>query len=185
VRVSGFARFLPLSQREPADESGVSGDRRAALADVVAAAADLLAEASAPAAAAERFLDVGGLRADDRARHAAPGERVRAVATAVRAGRRRSIRALARAVRAQLELARDLGRPPRIDPFVAGAAALYACTTAPGDRRAVVRGHTVRATDADWAFGRGPVLAGRSVDIAAFLLGVSDDPPQPPATTRR
>ncbi len=44
-----------------------------------------------------------------------------------------------------------------------------------------MKGHTVRATDADWAFGTGPVLEGTGRAIAAFLLGVTDTPPRPPA----
>ena len=44
----------------------------------------------------------------------------------------------------------------------------------------VVAGHTIRATDADWAFGNGPVLEGTSLQIVGFLLGVTDDPPRPP-----
>lgn len=185
VRVSWFARYLPLSQREPVDESTVSSDRRAQLAAVVEAAADLLAETRGTADVAAGFLRAADLAAEDTRTVSAPPDRVRAAAAAVRTGRRRSIRALARGVRALLTLARDLGREARLDPFIAGAVALYAATTAPGDRRAAIRGHTVRAADADWAFGSGPVLTARATDIAAFLLGVSDEPPRPDATGYR
>jgi hypothetical protein len=39
----------------------------------------------------------------------------------------------------------------------------------------------VRAADGEWAFGTGAVLEAPGTAIAAFLLGVSDDPPRPPA----
>jgi hypothetical protein len=207
--VSGFSRFLPLSQREPADEAGVSSDRRRGLADVLERAADLIATAGPSSAALTRsFLDVAGLQGDAAPLTAAdagpapitagaPGLGVqhpgaatqdvallRAIAARVRDGRRRSIRSLSAAVRALLILARELRRDPRLDPLIAGAAALYAAGSAPADRRAVIRGHTVRATDAEWAFGQGPVLEGTATAIAAFLLGVSDDPPRPPAIAR-
>ena len=56
---------------------------------------------------------------------------------------------------------------------------LWGATSGPFDRRVVLSGHTIRATDADWEFGHGPVLAGTALEIAAFVLGVSDVPPQP------
>ncbi len=187
MRVSDFARHLPLSQRGRGDDASVSGDRRGALADVVDRAADLLADLTADAAdtapaLAESFLAVARLRAE--AAPAAPPERLRAAAQQVRAGRRRSIRELAAGVEALLRLARDLSAEPGVDPYTAGAAALYASAAAPADRRAAVRGNTVRATDAAWSFGSGPALEAPAAQIAAFLLGVSDDPPRRPATGR-
>lgn len=186
MRVSRFARFLPLSQRETADEADVSSDRRAAVADVVDRAADLIG--AAPATAAERmelFLTDAGLRGEAGSPLAEdPVAALRTVAVAVRSGRRRSIRTLAATVRALLVLARENGVDAGLDPFLAGAAALYASGSAPADRRAVVRGFTVRATDADWSFGHGPVLEGTASGIAAFLLGVSDDPPRRPVSGR-
>ena len=73
-----------------------------------------------------------------------------------------------------------LGAELDVDPMTAGAVALYAQGAGPFERRAVVAGHTIRATDADWAFGNGPVLEGTSLQIVGFLLGVTDDPPRPP-----
>lgn len=184
--MSGFARFLPLSQRETADEAAVSSDRRAAVADVVDRAADLVAGAPAARAdaLAESFLAAAlpGESAPSTAPDAAA--RLRAVATGIRSDGRRSIRTLAAAVRALLLLAKELGVDAGLDPFLAGAAALYASGAAPSDRRAVIRGFTVRATDADWSFGRGPTVEGTAAGIAAFLLGVSDDPPRPAVSGR-
>jgi len=93
---------------------------------------------------------------------------------------RRSIRVLSKALAAALRIAADLGTDLEVDPMTAGAVALYAHGAGPFERRAVVAGHTVRATDAEWAFGNGPVLEGTAVQIAGFLLGVTDDPPRPP-----
>ena len=53
-------------------------------------------------------------------------------------------------------------------------------TSAPLERRAVVAGHAIRATDADWEFGRGPVLEGTQLEIVRFLLGLSDVAPHRP-----
>ncbi len=92
----------------------------------------------------------------------------------------RRTRELSRALRALLLLAGSRGDvTPDVDPLTSGAVALYAATSGPFDRRAVLKGHTVRATDSDWSFGSGPVLEGPSLSIAAFVLGVSDHPPGP------
>ena len=66
-----------------------------------------------------------------------------------------------------------------------GVVALYMATSAPLERRAVVAGHAIRATDADWQFGRGPVLEGTAMAIVRFLVGLSDVPPQPAREERR
>jgi hypothetical protein len=174
--VSGFARFLPLSQRDGGDESAVTSDRRALVAGVVERAAALLPAAGA-AERARAFLDDAGLddvalAGDDAA------SALRAAADAVRTGPRRRIRLLARSVRALLVLADETGGDPGLDPLAAGAAAFFAATRAPADRRAVIRGRTVRASDAGWSFGSGPVLEATATGIAAFLLGVSDEAPR-------
>lgn len=162
----------------------MSSDRRAALADVIDQAAVLLGAApEEDAPFAEGFVDNAGLRgevgsvADD-----APGTLFE-LAHAVRSGRKRSIRSLIDGCRALLLLARDLDAPVGLDPTTAGAVALHLAGAGPFDRRAVVKGHTVRATDADWGFGHGPVLEGTSTAIAAFLLGTTDEPPKPPVVT--
>ncbi|MGP3536339.1 hypothetical protein ACTU3I_16200 [Microbacterium sp. RD1] len=180
--MSGFASYLPLSQRATGDDAAVSSDRRRALADVIDAAAGLLPPDDADAAA-RRFVDIAALTSEA-GTESDPAVRMHALAERVRTGPRRRLRALAAGVRALLILARDRGAPAPLDPLVAGGVALYASTNAPADRRAVISGRTVRASDAEWSFGAGPVLEGTSAGIAAFLLGVSDDPPQP-VTPRR
>ncbi len=168
--MSGFARHLPLSSRGDVDESAITSDRRVPLAAVLERAAALSdevpAEASAFAAAAgiDPVADAAGLRA---------------AAAAIRTGPRRRTRALVAAVRALLQLAARRGADPGLDPAIAGMVAFAAAGTAPADRRAVLRGHTVRAADAGWSFGAGPVLEGTATGIVAFLLGESDVPPQP------
>ena len=174
-----FARFLPLSNRPHDDESAVTSDRRAAIAAVVEDAARLTASASpdrADALAAEfaraaRLADAGGAEfgAIDLPR----------LAASVREGKRRRTGALVHAVRALLLLGDDLSRKPRIADLTLGTVALYMATSAPLERRAVVAGHAIRATDAEWGFGRGPMLEGSQIEIVRFLLGLSDVAPRP------
>ncbi|GAA1697855.1 hypothetical protein GCM10009808_14130 [Microbacterium sediminicola] len=173
--MSDFWRWMPLSQRTPQDESAVTDDRRAALDEVLGAVLDLPLPGQS---ATERMSAVAHSAGLARIWSAAGGDvdRFRALLRA----RRCSIRTLSRAVAAALRLAREAARALPLDPMVAGAVALYAQAAGPFERRAVVRGHTVRATDADWAFGTGPVLEGPAVEVASFLLGVGDEPPQPP-----
>ena len=166
-----FMRFLPLSQRTPTDESMVSSDWRTALAAVLDAVF-LMIPHDSPRSVSQGFLESAGLAEES------PDGNLPAAATRVRTGRRRPIRALSRAVTAQLRLARDLGVTPSIDPLTLGAVALHRTGAAPLEIRAVIKGHTLRATDADWSFGHGPVLEGTALDIVAFLFGVSDEAPK-------
>lgn len=168
-------RFLPLSQRAADNESGVSSDHRQAVAAVIDELARISASRPEGAVSLASFGKDSGL---DREWRESDGDltqlRVRALA------RRRSIRALARCVAATMRVAADAGAQLQLDPMTAGAVALYASGAGPFERRAVVSGHTVRATDADWSFGSGPVLEGQALQIAGFLLGVTDEPPMPP-----
>jgi hypothetical protein len=165
----------------------VTGDRRAPLADLVDRAAGLIRGAGGGLPVfVEAFVDHAFLRKDYEALAIdEPATAFLALAMAIRGGRRRNTRALAATARALLLLARDLGTEVTLHPDTAGAVALYLATAGPFDRRAVVKGHTVRATDADWAFGNGPVLEGKATAIAAFLAGATDDPPQPPPVSDR
>lgn len=178
--VADFARFLPLSNRPHGDESGVSSDRHAAEAAVVEQAAKLIARSSADEAEplTRGFLHESGLESLAPGDVADPAARLAATARAVRSGRRRGIRHLTRTVRALLLLGRQAGVAVALDPTTSGSVALYGATSASFDRRAVLTGHTVKATDAEWEFGRGPVLEGTALDIVAFVLGVSDHAPR-------
>lgn len=169
--MADFARFLPLSQRRTGDESSVTTDRRAQIADLVDAAARMPAVAADPELA-RAFLADAGIPAED--------PDLRATAERVRSGPRRRIRDLARTTRALLVLADRTGTTVSIPPPVAGAVALYRTTNGPFDRRAVVRGHTVRAVDQEWSFGSGPVLEASAEQVLRFLLALSDIPPRPP-----
>lgn len=168
-----FLRFLPLSGRARQDEGTVSPDRRRDLGDLMTALAALTEAESVWMA----FATDAGLARPWRA----SGGAVSAFRSAVLA-RRRGIRVLSRSLAAALRVANTLGARLEVDPMTAGAVALYAQGNGPFERRAVVAGHTIRATDADWAFGNGPVLEGTALQVAGFLLGVTDEPPRPPAT---
>lgn len=170
--MADFLRFLPLSGRSRQDEGLVSSDRRPEL-DALLSSLETLTDVPATWAAFATDAGLAGpWRASDRT--------VAGFRTAVLA-QRRGIRVLSRALAAALRITADLGLDLVVDPMTAGAVALHAQGAGPFERRAVVAGHTIRATDADWAFGSGPVLEGTAQKIAGFLLGVTDDPPRPPA----
>ncbi len=162
--MSDLSRHLPLSNHARADESGVSGDWRVALAQVLEGAAALGVDETE----SDRFL-----RDADLARFA--GRPLLQVAADVREGPRRRIRSLVSATRALLLLAGD--RPVDIAPTTSGAVALYAATRMPFDRRAAVSGSTLVASDAGWSFGRGPARTATAREILAFVLGLGDDVP--------
>lgn len=167
-RMSDLARFLPLSHRSPDAVAAAPADRRVQIAAVLTLAAAVLD--AQPDDRRRRFIDEAGLTGDHDGRASLTD-----LADAVGRGRRRSVRDLTTVARAYLRLPGE--RPPL--PFdVAGAVALAASTNAPFARRAAIAGHTVRATDAGWTFGRGPEISASADDIVAFLTGVSDVPPR-------
>jgi len=175
-----FARHLPLSNRPRSNESGVTGDRRVAIADAVDEAARVLAsvieEEAEFEARARRFLEEAGLGTG--AAGGSPSELLQ-LAETIRAGRRRNTRLLVHTVRALLVLGDSVEVEPRVAAHVSGAVALAATGSAPFERRAVLRGHTVRAVDEGWSFGNGPVLEGRGREIVRFVLALDDIPPLP------
>jgi hypothetical protein len=183
--MADFAQHLPLSQRTGVDETNVTSDRRAAIADVVLEAARIIAVATEDDAAyrsrARRFLDESGWGTGASGGSAAE---MLHLADAIRAGRRRRVGMLVNSVRALLRLGDVLEVEPRLHPMVSGAVALAAEGTAPFDRRAVLRGHTLVATDEGWGFGNGPVLQGTGRSILRFILGIDDVPPQPVSSSR-
>ncbi len=165
--MSDLARFLPLSHRSPDADAAAPADRRVQIAAVLTLAAAVLD--AQPDDRRRRFIDEAGLTGDD------GRASLTDLADAVVRGRRRSGRDLTAVARAYLRLPGE--RPPL--PFdVAGTVALAASTNAPFARRAAIAGHTVRATDAGWTFGRGPEISASADDIVAFLTGVSDVPPR-------
>jgi hypothetical protein len=179
-------RFLPLSQQDRRNESGIASDRRAAVADLLLEAARLLRNlpAATAASAAEMFLEDADLARDfaGDAQTGAQHADLASLAERVRAGRRRSVAVLTRTLRAVLVLSDRLGAVPQVDAVTSGAVALYAATTASFDRRAAIAGNTVRATDAEWEFGHGPVIEGPALGIVAFLVGIADIPPRRPSS---
>lgn len=172
--MSDLAHELPLFGRAPVDESAVTSDWKGALADVIHQAATIAAEAPAPASATSDFLRGAGL-----ATHPAAPD-LGAVAAAIRAGKPQRVRALSRGVTALLVLAHSADAAVEIAPRTAGAVSLYRTGAAPLPIRAVIAGHTLRATDADWSFGRGPVLQDTSLGLLTFLCGLSNDAPRRP-----
>ena len=191
-------RYLPLSQGDRGRESDVSSDWRDATADVIDRAADLLevADLDAPTGdrLAERFVEsvstrrhpAPGRSTDDDAASASPSapERLRAFAVAIRLGRPARVSLLSRAVAAHLLLAHEIGAEPALPERTSGAVALYLAAKAPTPIRAVISGHTLRASDADWEFGHGPVLEQPAIPMLEFLLGRGLEAPRPPTGDR-
>ena len=194
--MADFMRYLPLSQGDRERESDVSSDWRDATADVIDRAAVVLEGADldgaglddgAAARLVDRFVESASTR-----RHPAPEQpadagptspvdRLRAFAVAIRLGRPARVSILSRAVAAYLLLARDVGAAPALPERTSGAVALYLAAKAPTPIRAVTSGHTIRASDADWEFGRGPVLEQQAIPMLEFLLGRGIDAPRPAA----
>lgn len=182
--MADFAGYLPFSNRPQHDESDVTSDRRAAVAALIDEAAAIVVGRLDAAVVAGAFLHTSGLAADAPA-EGTTSQRLAATAAAVREGRRRSIRVLIRTTEALLRLAAAVGVEPSVPHEVSGAVALVRAGTAPFERRAAIAGHTVRATDAGWEFGRGPVLEAPALTIVSFLLGVADEPPRRPRSKPR
>jgi hypothetical protein len=166
-----LSRHLPLSNRPRDDESGVTRDERAAVAGLIERAAELLTGRPDAGPRAEGFVRDVGLDGRD-------CSDLGSLADAVRGGGRLRVRRLTTTVRALLVLADDVGADAAIPPDVLGRVSLYASTKASFDRRAVLAGHTVRASDAGWEFGRGPVLESTALGIARFVLGLTDVAPR-------
>lgn len=162
--MSDLWKSLPLSSREPVDESGVVAGWDAEIAAVRTAAARLLtAHPDAEAAAV--------FEAD-----AAPRRGV----LPRRAGRA-PLRDLDRAVYAYLDLCARLAAEPDLPPRASGAVALGRAAAAPTPIRAVIAGHALRATDAGWSFGTGPVLEDTAAGLLRFLGRRTAAAPRPAA----
>lgn len=161
--MSDLWRELPLLGRPRVDESGVRPGWDAELASVREAAGAALAQH--PDAAAADAFDA-----------ALPAPRLRRDGTP----RPTKLAELDRAVYAYLDLCARIGATPAVPPRAAGAVALGRAASAPTEIRAVIAGHSLRATDADWSFGRGPVLEDTAAALLDFLGGRSLRAPRPP-----
>ncbi|WP_157001800.1 hypothetical protein [Agromyces laixinhei] len=188
--MADFMRYLPLGQRDRGPELDVSSDWRDEVADVIDRTAVALDAAELDDAAgtriADRFLSGTGTRRHPVPEHAdppaaaasaspdapaSPSDRLRAYAVAIRLGRPAPVSLLARAVAAYLLLAREVDAAPALPDRTSGAVALYLAAKAPAPIRAVISGHALRALDAEWDFGRGPVLEQQAIPMLEFLLG--------------
>ncbi|MFC9917814.1 hypothetical protein [Agromyces binzhouensis] len=66
-----------------------------------------------------------------------------------------------------------------------GAVALRRAAAAPTEIRAVIAGHTLRATDAAWEFGHGTPLVDTANGMLRFLTGIGTVAPHPPTDRDR
>lgn len=203
--MADFMHELPLSWRHRRDESDVTGDWRDWVAEVIDVAATQLDAAEVGdttrewlatdflrAASSRRLMFAEPIVEPDAASDGepdgapvtdtpgrSPADRLRAAAVMARNARPVPVRVLSRTVAAYLTLAREIDAAPTLAPRTSGAVALYLAAKAPTPIRAVIGGHTLRAPDADWDFGRGPVLEADAVPMLEFLLGRSDTAPRP------
>jgi hypothetical protein len=152
-----IGRYLPLSGRPRVDESAVTSDWAPRLAELLDSVQNLVAGLEPEVASRPEVLAVR--------------DRVASAAAAVVPGRRVKVAALGAVLVEALELAAVTGRPLAVDPVTSGAVALDRSLRAPMAIRAVIRDRTIRAVDADWEFGSGPVLAGTASAIVLFLAG--------------
>ncbi|HEU4466404.1 MAG TPA: hypothetical protein VFR98_07740, partial [Agromyces sp.] len=67
-----------------------------------------------------------------------------------------------------------------MSPVASGAVALRRAAAAPTEIRAVISGHTLRATDAGWEFGHGSPLVDTAAGLLRFLTGIGTVAPHPP-----
>jgi hypothetical protein len=215
--VADLSRYLPLSPRSDVDESGVTADRRAEAADVLAALAAVLRAGGDelwPAGTARAGWRVADVVAElvhgfDRSR---TRRALDAAERIVRGGEARRLAELPRlagpaegaaAIGARAALVRERERPTGVaelddavvaallvggaasvdvpmSPIASGAVALRRAAAAPTEIRAVISGHTLRATDAGWEFGHGSPLVDTAAGLLRFLTGIGTVAPHPP-----
>lgn len=170
--MNDIMRYLPLSQGDRPDESAVHSDRRTEYAEVLEQAAVVIdTEPSVHLADRdlERVVPRGAPPTESE-----PATRLRSLAHFARTGPRKiPVRLLSHAVLLYLTAVRQSTLTPTLAPITSGAVALHLAATAPTEIRAVIKGHALRATDAGWEFGRGPVLEATAVEMVEFLGGRS------------
>lgn len=165
--MADFMNDLPLSSRPRRDESTV-GDRATQVDALVRTARELVD--SAPhdrrESLATAFLTSAGIDGDALSARHSPATTTRDASI-----RDASIRDLDRTLYALLDLAETLDTVPEIDGLTTGTVALYRSGRVRYPQKAVVHGRTLRATDADWQIGYGPVLEGTALEIVRFFAG--------------
>lgn len=185
-----FAKYLPLSQHQTADETGVTNNWSRHLGMILLRVAEVLeacgdASLSAPSMqegrtvreVARELVRTSGGRMSRRGSTAEVGDeelapRLRELAVLRMSGRpRASVRELGRVMIGAYDIAHGLHQPLVIDPVATGAVALARALTAPTPIKAVIRGRTLHATDAGWRVGHGPELPGTAAAIVLFLYG--------------
>lgn len=208
--MTDWARFLPLSNRDRADDAAVSRDRSPAVAGLLTAMAAVLdarpellpaptlrPEVTVEAAVRELLSErgapwrrrwargIGALESPRPEVAAIAGDALASVLrsrAAALAGpeRRASIHDLRATVVLALELDAAHGAAIVVDPLLCGAVALDLALRSRLPERAVVTARSLVATDGDWRVGRGPELRAPGAAIVLFLAGRADITPESP-----
>lgn len=195
-QMADFSRYLPLSNREPRDESAVTNDWSAHLAATLAATAEAvrsLADAQWRGASVQPDVmvadlittEIGDLTARDHIAlvPASPRDAAdaldRLAAAARETTRRTRLAALTTAVVAATDLATATGVDIRIDAIATGAVAVARSLRAPIGIRAVLRDNRFVAVDAEWSVGSGPIHSSTAAAILLFLFARTGLPAAP------
>lgn len=205
--MTDWARFLPLSNRDRADDARVSRDRSPAVAGLLSAIAAVLdarpellvaptlrPEVTVEAAVRELLSELGapwwrrwarGVGALESPRPEVTAFASDALANALHAraaalavaDRRASIHDLGAVVVLALELNAAHDAAIVVDPLLCGAVALDLALRSRLPERAVVTARSLVATDGEWRVGRGPELRAPGAAIVLFLAERADVPP--------
>lgn len=196
--MSDWLRHLPLGGRERGDESGVSGDWRPKIAATLSAFSASLATrpdsewetptlrraAGGGVASVRDVLDalvrrLGSTRLEllfpEPRETREPDEILAALdaasTRAARHGGRGSLSELDAVLTSVYDVCHVLGLADPAESLASGAVALGRAAAAPTPLRAVLRDHTITATDAEWQIGRGPEIRGTAMLLVLWLAG--------------
>lgn len=192
--MADFRRYLPLSYREPHDESDVSSDWRPLTAQSLSRLADLLQAMPEAAWQTESMRPLGRqgrmtvAAAVDRlarrvessrfellfpsgAAERAPEELIAALRRAALSPLRKGMADLVTLALTCYDVAHPLGLPDPLDSKASGAAVLARAASADSAIRSIVRQRTLAPTDATWRIGTGPEIRGTAAVLLLWLAG--------------